>query len=80
MIIRRMREQIIASGGEVHFATRMTELLIEGGQVRGAIAHTGEVYLGPVILATGHSARDVYCYLHQAGILSRASPSQWECA
>ena len=74
VIIRRMREQILASGGEVHFATRMTELLIEGGQVRGAIAHTGEVYLGPVILATGHSARDVYRYLHQAGILVEAKP------
>ena len=69
-----MREQILASGGEVHFATRMTELLIEGGQVRGAIAHTGEVYLGPVILATGHSARDVYRYLHHAGILVEAKP------
>lgn len=74
VIIRRMREQILASGGEVHFATRMTELLLEDGQVRGAVTEGGAVFYGPVILATGHSARDVYRYLHSAGILVEAKP------
>lgn len=74
VIIRRMREQILASGGEVHFATRMTELLVEGGKVRGAVTEAGAVFHGPVILATGHSARDIYRYLHGAGILVESKP------
>lgn len=63
-IIEQMREQIICSGGEVHFETRMDALLIRNGEeVVGVEAQTGEQFLGPVILATGHSARDVYRYL-----------------
>ncbi len=74
MIIKRMREQIIASGGEVHFSTRMDELLVEGDTVRGIRTQTGKEFIGPVILATGHSARDVYRYLHKQGILLEAKP------
>lgn len=69
IIIKRMREQILASGGEVHFSTRMDELLVEGGRVRGIRCSTGQEFVGPVILATGHSARDVYRYLHQQNVL-----------
>jgi len=61
-VIEAMRNTIINSGGEVHFQTKMTRLLIKGDKVVGCEAG-GETFLGPVILATGHSARDVYRYL-----------------
>ena len=66
-VIERMRTQIIASGGEVHFQTKMTQLIITNSKVEGVIAN-GKEFHGPVILATGHSARDVYRYLSNAGI------------
>lgn len=68
VIIRRIREQILASGGEVHFGCRMTSLIIEGNRVRGVETADGRAFEGPVILATGHSARDVYRYLHRAEV------------
>lgn len=69
-IIERMREQIKKSGGEVHFQTRVDELLFsaEGDRVLGVRTADGQEFHGPVILATGHSARDVYRYLHHAGV------------
>ena len=67
-IIEAMRNQILESGGEVHFQTRVDRLVVEGGRVRGVECNTGEHFNGPVILATGHSARDVYRHLHAAGI------------
>ncbi|MCR5471477.1 MAG: FAD-dependent monooxygenase [Prevotella sp.] len=60
-VIEAMRNTIISHGGEVHFKTQMTQLLLEGNRVVGCVAGERE-YLGPVILATGHSARDVYRY------------------
>lgn len=62
-VIERMRKQIMACGGEVHFETRVDGLQIEQGRVEGVVAG-GQSFRGPVILATGHSARDVYRYLH----------------
>lgn len=59
-IISNMRQQILDSGGEVHFETRMTDLLMENGEVKGIECQNGLILRGPVILATGHSARDVY--------------------
>lgn len=69
-IIEAMRNQIIACGGEVHFQTRVDELLFdeEQSEVKGVVAADGTTYEGPVILATGHSARDVYRYLRKAGV------------
>ena len=72
-VIENMRETIIRCGGEVHFQTKMTRLLINADIVVGAEAvnlKTGveETYRGPVILATGHSARDVYRYLAEAKV------------
>ena len=61
-VIENMRNTIIRAGGEVHFQTKMTQLLVQGNRVVGCIAADKE-YMGPVILATGHSARDVYRYL-----------------
>jgi len=87
-VIENMRNTILRCGGEVHFQTKMTELIIENspltidhcqGQknVVGIVAETmvngqssmvNEYRGAAVILATGHSARDVYRYLAQAGI------------
>ena len=61
-VIENMRNTIIRAGGEVHFQTKMTQLILDGVRVVGCIAADKE-YMGPVILATGHSARDVYRYL-----------------
>ncbi|NDW10641.1 NAD(P)/FAD-dependent oxidoreductase [Dysgonomonas sp. 520] len=63
-VIEKMREQIISSGGEVHFQTRMDELIIEDNRVKGVKTNTGKTFDGPVILATGHSARDVFYMLY----------------
>ena len=71
-VIEKMRQQIIASGGEVHFQTRVDRLLTESGKVVGCVAANGESFMGPVILATGHSARDVYRNLHSMGISMEA--------
>ena len=79
-VIENMRNTIIKSGGEVHFQTKMTSLIIEGDTVVGIEAesllnsslithHSSlQTFSGPVILATGHSARDVYRYLYASGI------------
>ena len=67
-IIENMREQIRRSGGEVRFGTRVDALLLTaGGTVAGVRTADGTEVHGPVILATGHSARDVYRMLHAAG-------------
>ena len=66
-VIENMRNTILRSGGEVHFQTKMTQLIIKGNRVVGCLAADKE-YNGPVILATGHSARDVYRYLAEANI------------
>jgi len=62
-VIENMRNTIIKCGGEVHFQTRMEALIIENEEVKGIETNTGKTFLGPVILATGHSARDVYRWL-----------------
>ena len=74
-VIENMRNTIIRSGGEVHFQTKMTRLLLEGNRVVGVeavnqqqTANSQQQFMGPVILATGHSARDVYRYLADSNI------------
>lgn len=67
-VIENMRNTILQCGGEVHFQTKMTSFIIDGDKVIGVEAvnlqtRVEETYRGPVILATGHSARDVYRYL-----------------
>lgn len=62
-VIENMRNKIIECGGEVHFETRMDQLIIENSEIKGIETNTGKTFLGPVILATGHSARDVYRWL-----------------
>ena len=67
-VIENMRETIRRCGGEVHFETRMDRLIVEKNQVVGIETNTGRTFRGPVVLATGHSARDVYRHLYASGI------------
>ena len=72
-VIENMRNTILRCGGEVHFQTKMTRLLLEDNRVEGCVCRdlvtaNDREYHGPVILATGHSARDVYRYLADSGI------------
>ena len=67
-VIENMRNTILQCGGEVHFETRMDALIIRQNKVVGIETNTGEVFEGPVILATGHSARDVYRWLARNGV------------
>lgn len=72
-VIENMRNTILECGGEVHFRTKMTGLIVSGDTVTGVETvdlETGRelTFHGPVILATGHSARDVYRYLDKSGI------------
>ena len=72
-VIENMRNTIIKCGGEVHFQTKMTRLVVGGERVTGVEAVDlktgGELtFHGPVILATGHSARDVYRLLVESNI------------
>ncbi len=72
-VIENMREQIRRAGGEVHFQTKMTRLILQGDRVEGVeavelVSGRELMFRGPVILATGHSARDVYRYLAAAKV------------
>ncbi|OJU54477.1 MAG: FAD-binding protein [Bacteroidales bacterium 45-6] len=68
LIVKNLREQIKASGGMVHFSTRVDSLIIENNEVKGVETNTGEKFFGPVILATGHSARDIYYMLDRQNV------------
>jgi uncharacterized FAD-dependent dehydrogenase len=68
-ILAAIREHLQAQGSEIRFGARVTDLAIEGGHARGVVLATGEELAGaPVLLATGHSARDVYELLHRRGV------------
>lgn len=67
-VIKAMRQTIERYGGRVLFGKRVVALTKEDGRVVGASTADGESYRGPVILATGHSARDVYHMLIDADI------------
>ncbi len=78
-IIANIREKIMECGGEIHFETAVEELiftphssLLTPHSVAGVRTRNGHEFLGPVILATGHSARDIYRMLHRQNILIEA--------
>ncbi len=74
-IIAAIRERIRAQGGDVHFNTRVTELVIADGAMRGVVTARGEIFkANQVILATGHSARDVFAMLLRQGITCELKP------
>jgi uncharacterized FAD-dependent dehydrogenase len=67
-VIENIRMQIVRCGGEVHFETRVDSFVLRGDKLFGVTTQTGSLYTGPVILATGHSARDIYGCLHERKI------------
>ncbi|UZP67870.1 FAD-binding protein [Desulfovibrio mangrovi] len=74
-IVRRIREAIEGAGGEIHFNAHVADLVMKDGQVTGAVLADGStVEADAVILATGHSARDVFHMLHARNILIEAKP------
>jgi uncharacterized FAD-dependent dehydrogenase len=74
-VISELRKSILKAGGEIRFETRVDGLEVRGGAVAGVRTHAGETLAGlAVILATGHSARDVYEMLHRAGVRLEAKP------
>lgn len=74
-IIESMREEIIRWGGEVHFQSKLTDIIIENNQVK-AIEINGQklIETNRLILATGHSARDIFYLLNDKGIKLEAKP------
>ncbi|MDF3076113.1 MAG: FAD-dependent oxidoreductase [Sphingobacteriaceae bacterium] len=74
-IITSIRESILNAGGEIYFDCKLSELLISSGSVKGIKTSNGDVISADaVILATGHSARDIYYILHDAGVTLGAKP------
>ncbi|MBQ0071852.1 MAG: NAD(P)/FAD-dependent oxidoreductase [Spirochaetales bacterium] len=71
-IIENIRHTILASGGEVHFSTKVTGLLGSKEKITGVKTEDGREFLGPVILAAGHSAKDVYRFLDSMGLALEA--------
>ena len=68
-VITNIRDQIIASGGEVHFGSRVADILIEAGACKGLKLQNGAQFeFDSVIVATGHSARDIYEMLYRSGV------------
>jgi uncharacterized FAD-dependent dehydrogenase len=74
-IITAIRQTIQNAGGEIHFDTKVTGLLIDFGKIKGVKTLAGETWKADaVILATGHSARDIFEMLHRQNILIEAKP------
>lgn len=74
-MVEKMREEIIALGGEVRFEQKVTDLLVDGEQLTGVVLNSGEQLLSRhVVLALGHSARDTFRMLHAKGVFMEAKP------
>ena len=74
-IVTAMRESILAAGGEVHFDSRVSDLIMKGNRIEGVVLHSGDkITAEALILATGHSARDIYQLLYDKEILIEAKP------
>jgi uncharacterized FAD-dependent dehydrogenase len=74
-IIASIRETIRSCGGEIHFETRVNDLVLQGDTITGIVLHDGRKVLGKsVLLATGHSARDIFEILENRKIQIEAKP------
>ena len=74
-IIQDIREKIIECGGQVLFETRLTDILIKNNEVQGIVTQKGATILAnKIILATGHSARDIYELLDRKKVFIEAKP------
>jgi len=74
-IITAMREAVIAHGGAVHFNAKLTDIKIENNNIKG-LEINGDTWhdFSEVVLATGHSARDIFYLLHKRGVTIAAKP------
>lgn len=74
-LVADLRNSILEAGGEIHFDCRVDDLIIEGDEIKGVVTQDGEKIKGlGVILATGHSARDIFHLLHEKKVLIEAKP------
>jgi uncharacterized FAD-dependent dehydrogenase len=74
-MVEKMRAEIIALGGEIRFGSRVEQLLIEDGQATGVTLASGEsLHSRNIVLAIGHSARDTFQMLFDAGVTIEAKP------
>lgn len=74
-IMQDMREKILSCGGIVMFETRVTDFVIKNNEMQGVVLRNGDIIsANKVILATGHSARDIYELLHRKGVHIEAKP------
>ncbi len=74
-VVKAMRASILAGGGEVRFQTKVADFIVRGDRLKGVVTAQGEEIPGDaVILATGHSARDIYRLLARRGILMERKP------
>lgn len=73
-IISSIRETILNAGGEFHFNTKLIDIKCENGRIQSAITNNGSLETKALILATGHSARDIYYLLNNKGILLEPKP------
>ncbi len=74
-VVKALRQSILDHGGEVHFQTKVNDLLISAGEIKGVSTTDGkEFFADATILATGHSARDIYTLLAQKNILMEHKP------
>lgn len=74
-VVADLRESILKAGGEVHFNTKVVDFTLVNGEMKGVVTADGKEISGlGVILATGHSARDIFELLHQNDILIEAKP------
>jgi hypothetical protein len=74
-LVAQLRETILHFGGEVHFDTRVTDLVLQNNTIKGVVTASGDKIEGiGVILATGHSARDVFELLHAKGVYVEEKP------
>ncbi|WP_128543638.1 NAD(P)/FAD-dependent oxidoreductase [Larkinella soli] len=74
-VVAELRKSILDAGGEIRFDTRVDDLILEGSEVKGVITAGGDEISGiGVILATGHSARDIFELLHRKGITIESKP------
>lgn len=74
-VVQEIRESILGAGGEIHFDTKMTDFVLDGDEMKGVVLGDGTKLTGlGVILATGHSARDIFHLLHQKQVFIEAKP------
>jgi uncharacterized FAD-dependent dehydrogenase len=74
-IVQQIRDTIISCGGEIHFNSKVSDFILKNNKITGIVVNDNQEFFGDaVILATGHSARDIYYLLHKKNILIEPKP------